>query len=469
MTARLLRGEQPPAGYRPDVLDGHLLSTEFQRGVPAADMARRLERAAAEFDTAVIGTIHSVCTRLLRLAGETVAEPGDEEFRDRVLAEVVNDTLVSEAEAGRFWDEGVLLKLVTLHLADPFLKTHPAAGSPEEDQQPLLRDLPALIHACVKRARERMRASPSFDELLVRAWEEVTVREDDPESVRDRKRAFLALVHERYKLAIVDEAQDTNRLQWEFFHAVFPPRGDRVLFAVGDPKQAIYRFRGADVTAYVYHAQDGVPLEAVPNSNEQQQPKQEPALPRRTLSVNRRSDGPLLAGLNHVMEGATFGEGIAYRRVDPAQGRETARVVGLRPVEFLDVGGLSLVEAATRKVHELLTARHFVAADPRPFEPQEICVLVRTNRTGSVLAKRLVDLGIPAVTEGTASVMAGQMALDIRSLLEAMERPSNAGRARRAATTVFFGVPIKDVAKFEEGDVQRIQATIAAWHATLQR
>ena len=468
VTARLLRGEPPPAGYRPDELDGHLLSAEFQRDLPAADMARRLERAAAEFDTAVIGTIHSVCTRLLRLAGETVAEPGDEEFRDRVLAEVVNDTLVSEAEAGRFWDEGVLLRLVTLHLADPFLKTHQPAGGPE-DQQSLLRDLPDLIHACVKQARERMRASPSFDELLVRAWEEVTVREDDTESVCKRKQAFLALVHERYKLAIVDEAQDTNRLQWEFFHAVFPPRGDRVLLAVGDPKQAIYRFRGADVTAYVYHSQDGVPLEAVPNSNEQQQPKQEPAPPRRTLSVNRRSDGPLLDGLNHVMEGATFGEGIAYRHVDPAQGRETARVVGLRPVEFLDVGGLSLVEAATRKVHELLTAPHFNAADLRAFEPQEICVLVRTNRTGSVLAKRLVDLGIPAVTEGTASVMAGQMALDIRSLLEAMERPSNAGRARRAATTVFFGVPIKDVAKFEEGDVQRIQATIAAWHATLQR
>jgi ATP-dependent exoDNAse (exonuclease V) beta subunit len=94
---------------------------------------------------------------------------------------------------------------------------------------------------------------------------------------------------------------------------------------------------------------------------------------------------------------------------------------------------LPLVEAATRKVHELLTAPHFVAAEPRPFEPHEICVLVRTNRTGSVLAKRLVDLGIPAVTEGTASVMAGQMALDIRGLLEAMERPSTAGRTRRGS------------------------------------
>ena len=468
VTAQLLRGEPPQTGSRKDELDEHLLSTEAHHASTPADMARRLERAAAEFDTAVIGTIHSVSARILRLAGETVAETGDEELRDRVITEVVNDTLVTQAQAGRFWNEHNLLALVKLHLADPFLMTTYDEEHCPADQRPLLRELPDLIQACVKRVRDRMQASPSFDELLVRSWEKVTIHKDDSPTVQHRKKAFLALVRDRYKLAIVDEAQDTNRLQWEFFHALFPPQGDRVLFAVGDPKQAIYRFRGADVTAYVHHAQDGVPLELPPPAQpgEVEQP---PSPPSRTLSVNRRSDGPLLAGLNHVMDGATFGEGIAYRSVNPAPGRETARVAGLRPVEFLDVGSLSLVEAATRKVHELLTGPHLGAAEPRPFAPHEVCVLVRTNSTGSVLATRLVHLGIPAVTEGTASVMAGQMAADIRCLLEAMERPSNAGRTRRAATTVFFGVAMENVAGLAEHDVQKIQATIAAWHATLQR
>ncbi|MFM1995681.1 MAG: hypothetical protein RLZZ111_68 [Planctomycetota bacterium] len=468
VTARLLRGEPPPPGYRKDELDEHLLSTEITHAASPADMARRLERALAEFDTAVIGTIHSVCARILRLAGEAVTETGDEELRDRVLAEVVNDVIVTEAEAGWLWEERHLLELVKLHLADPFLQMTWDEDNCPADRRPLLRALPDLIRACVLRVRDRMRASPSFDELLVRAWEEVTVRDDDAPAMRERKQAFLALVRDRYKLAIVDEAQDTNRLQWEFFHAVFPPRGERVLFAVGDPKQAIYRFRGADVTAYVHHAQDGVvPEPAAPP--QPGAPELPPAPPRRTLSVNRRSDGPLLAGLNHTMDGATFGEGIAYRHVEPAPGRETTRVVGLRPVEFLDVGGLSIVTAAARKVHELLTGTHFGPAEPRPFEPGQICVLVRTNYTGSVLAKRLVDLGIPAVTEGTASVMAGQMAADIRCLLEAMERPSNAGRTRRAAATVFFGERLEEVAGLEENSVQEIQAMIAARHATLQR
>lgn len=468
VTARLLRGETPPTGYRRDELDEHLLDDRGPHASARADMARRLERAVAEFDTAVIGTIHSVCARILRLAGETVTETGDDELRDRVLSEVVNDTVVAEAAEGRFWDESILRQLVQLRLGDPFLEltldaTAVPAGGPQ-----LLPQLSGLVDACAQRARERMRASPSFDELLVRAWETVALRADDPPAARARKQSFLDIIRQKYKLAIVDEAQDTNRLQWEFFHALFPPVGDRVLFAVGDPKQAIYRFRGADVTAYVHHAQDGVPPEPPLPTPSGELPKS-PAPPRRTLSVNRRSDGPLLGGLNHLMDGATFGADIPYRRVDPARGREASRLQGLRPVEIIDVGGMSLVETATRKVGELLAGRHFDPAAPRPFSPGEICVLVRTNATGAVLAKRLVALGIPAVTEGTASVMEGQMAADLRCLLEAMERPSHAGRTRRAASTIFFGLPLETVSSLDEERVQQIQSCIAALHATLQR
>lgn len=461
VTARLLRGEPPPPGTRKDDLDDHLLAQEAERG----DMARRLERAAAEFDTAVIGTMHSVCARILRLAGVNASDTGDEELRDRVLDEVVNDAVVTEAQDGRHWEEKPLRDLVKLCMADPFLEMDATGAGCPEDQRHLLPLLPDLVRACVQRARGRMRASPSFDELLVRAWKEVTEQDDDSPADRQRKRSFRDLLRDRYKLAIVDEAQDTNRLQWEFLHALFPPHEGRVLFAVGDPKQAIYRFRGADVTAYVHHAQDGVP----PEPPEPGMDSAPPGPPKRTLSVNRRSDGPLLDGLNHVMDGATFGAGIPYRTVKPAPDRDKSQVHGLRPVEFLDVGGLSLVEAATRKVHELLTGPHFGTAERRPFTPGEICVLVKTNYTGSVLAKRLVDLGIPAVTEGTASVMKGQMAADLRCLLEAMERPSNAGRARRAAATAFFGVALEEVAGLEEDRVQTLQSAIATLHATLQR
>lgn len=451
-TAELLRRGQPPAGSGLDELDEQLLGD-----VPARpDMIRRLDRATAEFDTAIIGTIHSVCSRLLRLAGVNAAETGDEELRDRVLDEVVNDTVVAEAIAGRDWDEKQLRSLVAHRLSDPFLQTTYDPEKCPPDARRLLDALPALIDACADRIRDRMRESPSFDDLLVQAWRQVTVFPEDSATEKRRKEAFLELLRERCKLAIVDEAQDTNRLQWEFFHAVFPPTGDRILIAVGDPKQAIYRFRGADVTAYVSHAQDGVPLEG-------------DAPPRRTLSVNWRSDGPLLGGLNAIMEGAEFGAGIPYRAVQPEPRREASQVVGVRPVELLDIDETPLAAAAVRKVNELLTGAHFRPTEKRPFHPREVCVLVRTNAMGSAIARRLSDLGIPAVTEGTASVMDGQMAADLRSLLEAMERPSDSGRTRRAAATPFFGESIADVASLGDAREQEIQAVIAGLHAVLQR
>ncbi|MFM8705956.1 MAG: UvrD-helicase domain-containing protein, partial [Planctomycetia bacterium] len=453
VTALLLKGRTDPAGYTRDDLDKLLLEADE---ASRTAMARRLDRAAAEFDTAVIGTMHAVCSRILTLAGVEAADAGDEELRDRVVAEVVNDAVVTEAVAGRHWDEKELVKLVGHLMADPFLEIErPPEPCPEEDRT-LRQRLCELIESCRDRARARMQASPGFDELLVMTWEAVADRPGDTPAEARRKEAFRKLLGDRFKLAIVDEAQDTNRLQWELFHAIFPPTGTNVLVSVGDPKQAIYGFRGADVSAYVSHAQDGVPLEGE-------------SLPRRTLSVNRRSDKPLLDGLNAVMEGATFGPKIEYQEVQAAPDRAASQLVGLRPVEFLDVGDMRLVEAAVRKVHEVLTTPHFKPPEPRTFKPHEICVLVRTNATGAAIARRLLELKIPAVTEGTASVMEGQMAADLLGLLEAMEKPSDTGRARRAAATAFFGRKLEEVAALEEDELQRILMRIAELHALLQR
>src|SRR4029077_8877224 len=65
-----------------------------------------------------------------------------------------------------------------------------------------------------------------------------------------RGETLTATLRRRYKLAIVDEFQDTDKVQWEIFRTVFDDRAGRPIYLVGDPKQAIYGFRGADVTTY---------------------------------------------------------------------------------------------------------------------------------------------------------------------------------------------------------------------------
>lgn len=449
-TARLLRSS---AAEGRDPLDARLLAADPDTRLA---MARRLERAVAEFDTATIGTIHSVCARVLRMAGIEPGDAGDEDLVSRTVAEVVNDAVVTEAAAGRGWDEDRLAALVTAALGDPFIVPwfDPAGRAREEQEQ--LGQAVAIVQACVARVQAAMRATPSFDDLLRLAWEEVR---------RPERAGLVAELRRRFRLAIVDEAQDTSRLQWEFFHELFPltdesrsVAGDdgRRLVAVGDPKQAIYGFRGADVTAYLrFAAGDGGER------------------PRRSLSTNYRSDGPLLEALNEALAGASFGPGIEYQPVTAAEHRGESALVDLPPVEFIDLGDAWATDTAVRKVFELLDRGRFAATtggEPRqlPIKPRDICVLVRVNAIGKAIEGRLARLGIPAVSTGTASVMEGQLADDLRVLFEAMERPASGSRVRRAAATVFFGHPLTAVGRLGEVAEQAVQDRIAALHAVLQ-
>ncbi len=446
-TAALLRGEQIEPR---DELDRHLLAG---RAGPPLDVAARLERAAAEFDTATIATIHAVCRRVLACAGIPIATDDAEDARERILAEVVNDEVVKEAVAGRTWPEDRILELVDTAARDPFMKPWvdpDYAGQGAE----LLRPAAELVARCVVRVHEAMRAHPSFDDLLRLAWEAVN---------GTKGAAVVAQLRERFTLAIVDEAQDTDPLQWKLFRLLFPGGDKRQLITVGDPKQAIYGFRGADVNAYVEFTRDAR---------------------RRTLPVNRRSDRPLVETLNRLMRDAVFledeadpGAAVRYEQVEADDRAAESRVVGVEPVEVLDLGTVNnqqaLAEPTVRKIVELLdpagvTLR--VGEAVRPVNPGDICVIVRTKSVGNQIAARLARSHIRAVTAGTSSVMKGIMAGDIRALLEAMERPSNLGRIRRVAATRFFGGhSLRDAGTLAEAAIRPVQDTVARFAALAQR
>jgi len=439
-TAAMLRGS---AAERLDDLDQFLLAG--RAGDPKA-VAARLERAAAEFDTATIATIHGVCTKVLACAGFATDANGREDVRTRVIAEVVNDELVKESVAGRQWDEARITTLVDAAAGDPFMKPwiEPGIDEAEQDNDRLVAH---LIERCVARVHDAMRSQPGFDDLLRLAWDVVSGAGGA---------AVVAQLRERFTLAIVDEAQDNAPLQWLFFRTLFPGTDGRRLITVGDPKQAIYGFRGADVGAYVEFTSTAE---------------------RRTLPVNRRSDWPLIDSLNTMMDGATFyGETVAYEQVGADDRNRESRIVGSAPVELLDLGEVNEQTAVAiptvRKIVELLDpATSSLKTDDgmRPVTPGDICVIVRANWVGAKIAAELAKLRIRAVTAGTASVMRGRMAGDIRALLEAMERPSNPGRIRRAAVTRFFGDhSLRDAGTLAEEAIRPVQEMVAKLAAIVQ-
>ena len=149
-----------------------------------------------------------------------------------------------------------------------------------------------MAHVIEREMARRLRAGGmvTFDDGLVEA-RDALADADIGEGARE-------LLQRRYAVALVDEAQDTDPIQWQIIRSVFD---DARLVVVGDPKQSIYSFRSADVESY---------LAAVDGADEV-----------RTLGTNWRSDGPLLTALDTLFTGATFGDDrIAY-----AAGRSRSR------------------------------------------------------------------------------------------------------------------------------------------------
>ena len=146
---------------------------------------------------------------------------------------------------------------------------------------------------------------------------------------------------------MVDEFQDTDSIQWEIMRRAFG-RGGSTLVLIGDPKQAIYGFRGADVYAYLAAARA--------------------AETRATLGVNWRSDQALIDAYDALLGGAKLGhEGIEYRTVRAADAHQTPRLRGaphpapLRVrIVHRDDGGVGLTRQGWASE---ASAREHIAAD----------------------------------------------------------------------------------------------------------
>ena len=417
------------------------------------DMIRRLRRAVVEFDTATISTIHAVCNKVLGLAGLSTMHLDGEDATNRLVLEAVNDALVESGVQGRIIAQGNDAKLVSLikaKLGSPRAELWFDRASKTAEQLAIYAELENLVTDAVRRVQEMSAHSPSYNDLLRRASEVVT---------SGKYPAVVQAFKERFALAFVDEAQDTDMLQWELFTTTFDSvDDDRALVTVGDPKQAIYGFRGADVVAYVDH-RHGKTL--------------------RTLAQNQRSDEYLIDGLNALFDQQTFGSEIQYIQVSTPERHQGSAIVGTKPLMLIDIGNIKsqggLFRPVAQRVLEILSECQIPvsANDPqgerRRVRPEDICVLVGRKGVGRNIERELRRFGVPAVSNGTESVMKSHIALAIRSLLEAMDRVSDLGRARVAVGTPFFGYTLTDPQILDDEMVAKWQEQIATWGNVLRR
>ena len=273
---------------------------------------RRLATAIADFDAATIETTHGFCLQVLYGLGTA----GDVD-RDVTLVEDVRD-LVDEVV-----DDLYLRKFAHRPNTLAFSREDAGKSHARSSTSPT----PTSCRRCPTGTSwsRRDAASPSAS---ARRWRRATRRKiltyDDVllrlcATLSDPCRGSLARsrLRERYDVVLVDEFQDTDPVQWDIMSTAFDADG-KTLVLIGDPKQAIYAFRGADVHTY---------LEA-----------KAAVTSTWTLDVNWRSDEGLLAAYDALFDGAQLGQsGIAYRNVKAAPPNAQPRLLGAPVVTPLRV------------------------------------------------------------------------------------------------------------------------------------
>ncbi len=468
-TAAALAGDAPVTSDDPVVL--HLA------GGDRLLHHQRLAAAVAEFDAATVTTIHGFAAQLLAALGVSSGADADATLLDdtaRLAAECCADELA--AMALEVDDPSVLPKYPTL-----VQRTRTAIALADVDVVPDPDDesLPtgdAALARLVTRSIERMRARRRSESTM--SFEEIL--SELRRAVRGAGAAnTLETIRGRYRVALIDEFQDTDPVQWDIFRTIFPldaagdgsgeraPRGRLVL--VGDPKQAIYAFRGANVHTYLSAVEDG------------------DGVHRRTLGINWRSDGAVLSATEALLDGVTFGdERIAFDPVDPAEAHATRRLarrgggwfapLSLRLAtapELRTKDGTATRADAARpaiwadlvgQVRELLDEAELPDDDTaRSVRPDDIAVLVRSNSDAAQALAALTAQGIPTVLARGGSVLDSEAAEQWRWLLDAMMRPSDPTRVRNVALSWFGGRDADWVARAGDDDLAALGEQLHSW------
>jgi exodeoxyribonuclease V beta subunit len=419
---------------------------------------RRVTEALATFDAATIATTHQFCSLVLDslgVAGDTDSRARLVEDLDDLLGEVVDDLyLRAFAYAGDdpVFSRDEALAIARTAVGDPQARLHPPDDDPATPAGRRVRFARAVREEMER--RKRRLGILSYDDLLSQLADALE-HPDAPARARMRQ---------RWQIVLVDEFQDTDPVQWKVLDRAFTGHATMVL--IGDPKQAIYAFRGGDVTTY---------LDAAAT-----------ATTRRTLAVNWRSDEALLASFQTVLAGAELGDPQIVvhdvsahhpgSRLAGAPSGDPFRLRVVRRDQFGKRGAHPLTVAQVRPhvAQDLaLDIRALLASgatfEGRPIEPRDVAVISYRHFDLDACRRALLEVGVPAVIAGGGSVFATPAAVEWLELLEGMEMPHRSPRVRTAALTCFVGHTARELDEGGDGLTDEVADLLRSYADVLAR
>ncbi len=293
------------------------------------------------------------------------------------------------------------------------------------------------VQARIVREHERL-GTQSFDSLLSDLC--LALRRPDAGARLARQ------LRGRFPVALIDEFQDTDPVQYEIFRRIYlespvaqpEETVDFALFLIGDPKQSIYAFRGADVFTYLAAGEvtSGDVL---------------------TLTTSYRASPALVEAQNRIYSACDrpFGlEAIVYDQITARPGRDNDLLTADgRPAEGIRIvynpdDQTNFLDVAAAEIAALLASD--LRLEGRALRPSDVAVLTRTNREAADMQDLLRKRGIAAVMHGDRSVFEAEEASELRQVLLALCQPKKRGALRAALSTRLFGLSVNEIAQLDE-------------------
>ncbi|MEN6330428.1 MAG: UvrD-helicase domain-containing protein, partial [Smithella sp.] len=299
-----------------------------------------------------------------------------------------------------------------------------------------------------------------FDDLLVQAQNAL---------LSGGGEKLAQILRGKYQAVLVDEFQDTDPLQFAILQSIFlsnKMKSDNAVFYIGDPKQAIYSFRGADIFAYLRASKD---------------------INRKySMKENWRSESALVNAVNVLFATPSrpfVYEEIEYNRIQAAKGGQVEKLHfedeencalqwwflpgadDNKPLGVTDARDL-IIRAVIAEISRLLELSRGkkVCIGDRPLQENDIAVLVRKNAEAITFQKELTKVGIPSVLLSAESVFISEEAEELKRFLLGVIYCENEGYLTAALAASFFGLAAEDLAGCLEND-----ARLANWRTRFQQ
>jgi len=286
--------------------------------------------------------------------------------------------------------------------------------------------------------------------------------------------ALATAIRRKYRSAIIDEFQDTDTIQYAIFHAIFGKEGGD-LFLIGDPKQTIFDFRGADVFAYMKAASFVETQYA--------------------LSENWRSEPGLVKAVNTLFSHrhkAFVYDGISFQPAEAASGKEHRylKVKGKQeaplhlwiiPAERHAAAAKGLAKGRARSLIFRAVASEIARLlelggegealiGKEPIHEGDIAVLVRTNREALLIQDSLSEIGISCVLHMKENIFDSREAMEMERVLKGIASPDRGGLLRGALTSDMMGENGNDLDRFTKDEnewriwIERFWNYHEIWH-----